>query len=149
MNKERDITAASYIYKFYTEIQQLNHEYSNYFNIMLELENKYTSDVEKKADEQEKTVIKAQVQAVRYAAHQSFIHYSSIMIGTGNKASKDIINLYNTIKYQFMISRHDLEKYVTAINAVLVQEVIRNLLETSQDLIKDIYKEDAYTKPTA
>lgn len=148
MSRERDITAASYIYKFYTEIQTLNHEYSNYVNILLELQNKYADDVEKKADDQEKAVIKAQVQAVRYAAHQSYIHYNSIMIGTGNKPLKEITDLYSKIKTQFMINRETLEKFVTSINSVLVNEVIKNLLETSQDLIKDIYK-DANTEPTA
>lgn len=137
---EKKITAASYIYQFYSEIQNLNHEYSNYLNIMLELENKYSSNVEKNASDEEKNFIKIQIQKVRYSTHQTYIHYLSITKGLNKNPDNKIVKSYDLIKKQFMINREELEKYVTNINAVLVLEVIKNLLESSQDLIQEIYK---------
>lgn len=148
MSREREITAASYIYKFYTEIQTLNHEYSNYLNVMLELEEKYKEGVEKAAIEEEKVIIKTQLQRVRYSAHQTYIHYQSILSGTKKKVNSDVEKQYKNIKEKFVIDRSELEKYVTAINSVLIEEVIKNLLESSQDLIKELYQ-DADTEHSA
>lgn len=135
---EKDLAGASYIITFYKEVQDLTSHYANYINIMLELESKYGGQADKMADD-EKALIAQQAQLVRYASHKCYIEYYSIMLGIGQTADIKLTEKYNKIKSTFVISRDDLEAYVTLLNAVIVKDIIQNLLSTSQDFIGKVY----------
>jgi len=135
---EKDIAGASYILTFYKEVQDLTSHYANYINIMLELQNKYDSNVNKMSDE-EKALISQQAQLVRYAAHKCYIEYNSIMLGIKQQPDVKLTESYNKIKTNFIINRDDLETYVILLNAVIVKDVIQNLLATSQDFINKVF----------
>lgn len=136
---ESRITAASYIYQFYIEIQSLNDNYSQYLNVLLELENKY-KDTDKATDE-EKQVLTQVTQLVRFSVHKTFIQYNSIMKGLKKTVNEDVKTSYEDIKRTFIINREKLEEYVITMNAVLIEDVIKKLLETTQDLLNDLYSD--------
>ena len=143
---ESKITGANYIINFYQEIQALITNYANYCNILLEIKEKYGEEVNKASDE-EKTIITKVVQGVRYSVQKTYIQYKSI-IATINKKekTKDQIeedktfeDSYKELKEEFMINRETLEKYVLSINKIFLNDVIKDLLKTSQDLVDEIY----------
>ena len=61
------------------------------------------------------------------------------MIGVNQTADIKLTEKYNKIKNTFVINREDLEAYVTLLNAVIVKDIIQNLLSTSQDFIGKVY----------
>lgn len=135
---EKDLAGASYIITFYREVQDLTSHYANYINIMLELENKYGKDAAKMGEE-EKALIAQHAQLVRYASHKCYIEYNSIMLGINQPTDAAVVNKYAKIKTTFIINRDDLEAYVIALNAVIVKDIIQNLLATSQDFLSKVY----------
>ncbi len=139
MSKEKESAGASYVISFYQEVQTLTHNYGNYTNLMLEVENKYP-DVSK-IEPEVRNVITATVQEVRLGVMKTYIMYRSIVNGANIKDNslKEIETSYFNIKKTFVIPNEDLEKYVINLNAVLVNDVIQNLLATGQDLFKSVY----------
>lgn len=135
---EERTAAASYILTFYQEIIALTHNYANYENLMLELEQKYGSEDEKMSPE-EQDIIKQFSSILRYYIRVTYVRYVSIMAGVGQKTDKKITDLFDKIKDQYIVIRADAQDYVTALNGVLVNKIIKNLLESSQELVQQLY----------
>jgi hypothetical protein len=142
---EEKAAAANYIINFYNEVQVLTHHYATYENLMLELSEKYGSQ-EDKVSEEEKNIIKQSCSTIRYYTTVAFIKYSSIMLKTENKVDKDIETLHDTIKKDYVTKRQDILKYVIKLNGVLMNTVIKSLLENSSDVIAKLYGEDTPKK---
>lgn len=154
---EQKTAGASYIINFYNQIQQLNSLYAQYNNVLFEIESKYGQTEEQLGGvtDEERNVIINIAQQTRYMVHLTYISYISISAGTGDKIDKEIENIYNNIASiqkvedkslqkkiaPIIISKLDLRKYTTQLNAFLVKDIIKKLLETSQELAKDIYPE--------
>lgn len=136
---EKDIAGASYIIQFYKEIQQLKGFYADYVNVLLEMENKYKET--DKASEEEKDYLKQVIQQIRKLAVLCYISYKSLVSSVkGLKKKTEIEKAYSKIKVNFVIERQDLYKFVTELNNFLLEEIIKNLLETSQNIINDIFE---------
>lgn len=135
---EEKQTAANYIFNFYNEVQQLTHIYANYENLMLELAEKYGNQ-EDKISEAEKEIIKNACATIRYYTTVSFIRYSSIIVKTNAKVDPVIEQLHNSIKDKFIVMREDVRNYVIQLNSVLMNTVIKTLLENSSDVIAKLY----------
>lgn len=137
---ERETAGASYVISFYQQVQVLTHNYGNYINLMLEVENKYGKDAAN-VEAEVKNVITAQVQEVRLGVMKTYIMYRSICAGAGisEPAFKDIEVSYLNIRENFVIKRDALEKYVIALNAALVNDVIKSLLATGESLFSGVY----------
>lgn len=135
---ERRAAGASYLLTFYQEVAQLTHHFAQYSNLLVEAINKYGANVEAVEDEG-KAVIVTEVQSVRYCAYKCFIMYKTLMPSLNLKENKDLIIQYGKIKDTYLIKQEDLEKFVIILNSVLVQEVIKDLLDTSQALIENAY----------
>lgn len=146
MNKENEekAAAANYVINFYNEVQQLTHFYATYENLMLELIEKYGN--EEQIEETEKSVIKQACSTIRYYTTVSFIKYSSIMLKTGENIDKDIEKLYNIIIKTYVVKREDVKNYVVKLNSVLMNTVIKSLLESSSDVIAKLYGENLKEK---
>jgi hypothetical protein len=145
MTTETETAGASYIISFYQQVQVLTHNYGNYVNLMLEVENKYGKEAQN-VEAEVKNVITAQVQEVRLGVMKTYIMYKSICAGAGiNEPNyKDIEVAYNNIKENFVIKKDAIEKYVIALNAALVNDVIKNLLATGQALFSNVYGQQQY-----
>lgn len=139
---EERTTAASYILTFYQDVIYLTHNYSLYLNELTKLGMKYnTSDVLSKMEEVEKQIIIQLAQNVRYYIHKCYIQYNAVLKAAKFKEDRSIEEIYKKLRDVLIINRHDLEKYVIAINQVLVNNVMKSLLESSQDIVENIYKE--------
>lgn len=142
---ERQAAGASYLLTFYQEIINLTHHYAQYSNLLVEAKNKYGNKEINEIEDDAKNIIVTEVQSVRYSTYKCYIMYKTIIPSLKLKENKDLLALYNKIKEDYLIKQEDLENFVIALNSVLITEVIKNLLDTSQALVEDIYKNAATT----
>jgi predicted nucleic acid-binding Zn-ribbon protein len=137
LNEEKT-AAASYVLTFYTEVQQLTNTYANYENLLLQLQEKYGKDLSK-TDEIEKEQIKTACQMLRYYVNLTYIKYASIAAKTKEKSDIDIKKLYEQLKSNYIVDLQEIHKYVIKLNGVLMNTVIKTLLESSADIVNKIY----------
>lgn len=136
---EQKVAGASYIISFFQEVQRLTHSYAQYLNIMLEMEKKYGSDDLKEITPVERDTTSQTFQTVRYYALKCYVQYHAIKPALKLQDDQKIEDAYKTVKSQFIIPRKALEEYVIGLNSLLVQNIIQNLLQTSQDLVGQVY----------
>lgn len=139
---ERRAAAASYILTFYQEIVNLTHHYAQYSNLLVEAVNKYGSKVEELEDEA-KGILVTEVQSVRYCAYKCYVMYKTLIPSLKLKENKELLGVYSKIKDSYIMKQEDLEKFVIVLNSVLVEEVIKDLLDTSQALVEGVYQNAA------
>ncbi len=139
---EKKIAGASYIFNFYKEVEILTDYYAQYINFLLQLkEQTKNTDLSKLGDAEKQTLIEG-VQGVRLAAHKIYVQYTSIAGVLKLELSEKIKESYAEIKKHYIIKEDDLEKYVIEINKFLLNQIIQELLEDSQSLIEEVYKDD-------
>lgn len=138
---------ASYIVRFYDDVANLTHYYSLYQSAVLELEARFPNFAEEPntvitMDDGQKQNFIAILQNVRHHINTSYISYVALLGELKSKGDKKIKEKYEEIKKQYIIEEQDVFKYVTEINAFLLSKILVDLLETSQDLVSDIYGTD-------
>jgi len=147
---EKKVAGAQYIYTFYNEVESLVAQEAAYINLLLEFKEKYWQGGRGEGDlnkvpEEEKKVLVATVQQVRYFCLKVHKKYEAIKDILRLDKSKEINESYNAIKDTFIIKREDLEKFTAALNKVLVQDIIGSLMETSQEFLKDVLQDGTQT----
>jgi hypothetical protein len=138
---ERKVAGASYIQNFAIDIEALTINFSNYINLLLELESKYgnkQSDLDKSTDE-EKDYLKKFIQAVRQSCISCYVKYVSVVRGLKQKEDKAITKLYHEIKNNMVLSRDTLEKFTIELNSFITLDIVKNLLETSRIAAETVY----------
>jgi len=148
MNKERKeisdekTAASSYILTFYQEVQQLTNLFGNYKNVIDKFKYKYGSDVLEKLNDADKTFLDQQVQQVKIYSSVIYIKYKTI-IETIKDIKKDdkLVDSYEKVSAKYIIKIDDLELYVFRLNVILAQKIMKGLLETSQDLVNEVFEE--------
>ena len=140
---EKKLAGASYIFSFYKEVQILTDFYAQYINFLLEIKEKAKDNDINKLGEAEKLQVMQGVQQVRISAHKSYIQYISIIgvLKVKESNEEEIKASYVKIKAIYVIKEEDLEKYVISLNKFLLNGVIQSLLEDSQDIIEEVYKD--------
>ena len=139
---EKRATAANYVINFYNDILSLNHWYANYENVLLELEQRNKSkqgELHEIATENEKQTLVQYCETVRYFVTKSKITYITIMGALKKEPDNKIIELQEKIKKQYIVDRADLNEYVIVLNKVLVDNIIQDLLQSSADLLNELY----------
>lgn len=137
---EQKITASNYIISFYQEVENLTHNHAIYINLLIELKAKYGEKPDaKKITEEEYNVLSTTVQTVRYYCTKAYIKYNSI--SNQFQKNEDVKKQYDLIKSpsNYLIDSEKLESFVTLMNNIIVDKVIRNLLKSSQDFVSEIY----------
>ena len=140
MIDEKQVAGASYILTFFKDVEALTNHNAQYLNLLLEMENKYNGVDLAKLEEQEKQVVIAAVQNYRYFANKCYIQYKSLTdyIKELSKNNK-IEEYYKEVKKDFVLSRELCENLVIEFNKVILKDVIKNLLESSEEYINSIY----------
>lgn len=152
-SSEERASAANYIITFYNEVSQLTGYYAQYFNLLMQVKEKY-ADISK-MDEQEKAVLITAVQNIRYHTQTVYIQYKCIAENLNIDAKEEMIkvklkdgekdltlnDLYNLVRNVFIIKVEDLENFVTLLNKILVKNVMKNLLENSQNIVESVFKD--------
>lgn len=134
--------AASYILTFYQEVANLTHHYAQYKILLVELAMKDTESGMEALDEREKGILIQALQSFRYFAHKATVQYRCIMESLGKPIDEKVLALYNGLDQMFIIKKQMADDYVAAMNTVLLQSVIKNLMETSQDIVDTVYQND-------
>ena len=134
---DRKRIAVSYIFSFYNSVIYLIDVYSKYLNLLITLEGKN----EESWDAHDKNQVSIIVQEVRYYCNATYIQFSTIKKHFENIKEKEleIDQSYAEINKRFIIEREQLKKYVIAMNSILVDDVIKEILETNQDLIEGVF----------
>jgi len=136
---EKKTAAASYILSFYQNVEALTGIFSQYINVMLELQEKYGEGYVNKCGEEEKTAITQVVQNARFIVSKTYIQYRSIAPSLKIKEENKINKMAAKIRSSYIILRDDLEAYTVEMNRVLVSEVIQQLLVSSQSILGSLY----------
>lgn len=141
---EKKTIGVSYIFTFFTEVQNITHTYTQYVNLLMEVKNKFDSI--DSIPMENKDVIMQNVQLCRHYVLKSYIMYNALYNGLKVKdeeLNKEIVAVYSEIKEQIILDMGKLETYVILLNKFVVNEVIQELLKNNEDLINDIFKDDA------
>ena len=150
MKTDKKAVESSYIIAFYQSVGTLNSLYAQYYNLLLELEFKYTSKITNdKAlsfNEADTKVFNQTLQTLRMTVMQTYIQYKSILSTTetsqnseSTESSKDLDNKYETISTKYIIDRDTIKSYVLELNKFLVKDIMQDLFDKSQDLLNTIY----------
>ena len=139
VEEQEKTTGASYIINFYNEVALLTHNYAEYLNLIEEIEYKY-KDIAK-ISENERSLLQTAVKSLKYYINKTFVMYKCIIETSKQTEDKKVNALRNKIKENFIIERVVLEEYVILLNTLLIQKVMKNLLETSQEIVESIYTE--------
>lgn len=137
---EQRTAGASYILNFYQTIVDLKSAYANYVNLIKEFEQKYGKTDAEKMTEQDREILKQQAQTTRYYIIHSYIDYSTVHKSLGQEKNT-LKTKYEKVSKDFILQIKELEDYVFAANEALATGIIKDLLQTSQDVINDIYGE--------
>jgi len=145
MVDEQKLAGANYIISFFNNIQLINHNFCYYNNILLELKEKYGDSNLSKVSEEERMLIMQTSQTLRYYAVNCYIQCKSIFesIKTKENPYTEEINklteLINKVRNDYIIKVDMAENLIVFLNSMLVKEVVKNLLVTSQDIMNQIY----------
>jgi hypothetical protein len=139
---EKKVAASSYIINFYQTIEELTNNYAVYFNDLLNLKEKYAGEVSK-MDPSEKEQLTTNAQTIRFNVNRSFIKLKALKDTLNVKLSKEIEDAHKEIIKTFIIKEKDLEKYVVEINKILLFDIVQSLLQTSQEVVSNIYDNES------
>lgn len=136
----------SYILNFYRDVILLTHYVATYMNMIAEIEFKYSDFDMSKMDTEEKNSIINNVQMVRYYGNKCKIECKSlkklVAFSTEDLASVDRLNgELNDVK-KFVIERDTASAFAEVMNALLVNDVIQNVLETNLDVMQSLFGEN-------
>ena len=142
--KEKKIVAASYVFTFYQSVTIAIDYEAQYRNILVELNVKYSNqEVINKLNETEKEALIQSVQLVRFYSRKCWIMYKTLIKPLGIKEDKGLEEAYIKIKDQYVINQDDLENFIIAINQILIDNTIKDLIDNSQNLLEAISSENA------
>lgn len=139
MVNEQQITGANYILTFYQEIEALIATYAQYENLTLELETKSGKDGNN-LDEDDQQAIKTASQQVRFYIKTTYLRLNSLkkIIKTDEKLLKKITDTEQKTRKTLIVKREDVEEYVILLNEALLENIIKELLQNSTDILKQL-----------
>lgn len=154
--KEIKQASASYILTFQQNVATLAHHFALYANFLLEIEVKHKGkdkkDLASALEEGDKTNIKQLSQNVRYYAKMTYYQYKSISeklkadkkIASDDKTQENIEKTYGELNKQLIVEDANAEAYVIGLNSFLINNTLQDLLESSADVINQLYGESQH-----
>lgn len=150
-DKER--VAQSFILTFYTDVQSIKTHFSVYLSYLLQFENMYpetkSSSIVSMEDvsEEHKNLVLNSNNELRYYIQNSYFDFISITqsktgIKCEQKLKDKIIELYGVMKKELFINRDIVEEYILKINEFMVSDIMKQLLDQSQNFINNVYDDD-------
>ena len=141
MNEEQNrIAGASYIVNFLTDVQKLTECFATYTNLLIEFESKFGNTDLKTFGDDERNALNTTVQALRFYAIKSYTQFKSIQKTVKLDVSSEELDVkYKVLTKDFIPSRDNVSEFVIEINALLLGNIIKDLLTTSNDLVNQIY----------
>ena len=135
---------ASYIISFYQEVQLLNHNFAIYLNAYLEIQKKTTGDPGKVAQLSDNEVINLNntIQIIRVSVIKAYLGYKTIISNLKIEERPVIEQKYNKFTTVYNFEWIEMQEYVLELNNLLVSQVIKELIDNSQNLLENIYSEN-------
>jgi hypothetical protein len=147
ISQEEKIASANILLELVNQVKLYNHHYANYLNTLVYIKNKYGDNSEElqKLEEEDKNILIQNAQYLRYHAAHSYNYYKSVITGAGGKITSDpdIEALMKEIKETFIIKLNVAEELAVKFLFFISKDIVKNLLETSSDLINKLYQENA------
>lgn len=144
---EKKSVGVAYIITFVKDISLLTHYIAMYGNMLKEVEFKYNVregnvDLSKVSDE-EKQVIIGNVQMARYFVNRTYWSYKSAKkkIGLVEADEAKIERLHTSCNDDFIFQFTDAEEYAIEMNKIIVNDIIQDALESSQEFLASLYGE--------
>lgn len=139
---QNKILGATYISEFFKEIRTLTGEYANYKNMLIEIEY-ITKTEDAKISDDQAVNLRQGVINIRLISNMVYIHYRTLceILEVDDSVKTPIETSYGHIinPAKSMPDLKEVETFVIEVNKLLVKDVIRNLLETSQDILNSLY----------
>lgn len=137
---EERTAAASFILGFYEVVVMLKQNYANYCNILEELNYRHQSDISQ-LDEADTKNLKQVIANTKFYIQQTVLDYTTIFNATKKKGDKNKIEeLYKQLNDTgYVMDREALQAFVQEANNKLAEDIIKSLLKSSSDVIKEIY----------
>jgi hypothetical protein len=142
---EQKTAKANLFLNFFNEVQNLKHEEAIYHNLLIELNARYSNleDLSKIPDS-DKNIIIQQTQKVRYYALVSYRSYKSLSTQIKTNQEKKPDDFINCIKepdknMPLLIDRDILGNYVVSLLTFLADDIVKQLLDSSQELVDKVY----------
>lgn len=139
MNDERQVVAASLIVQFYQDVSQLSHHFCIYRNYLVELgvKGKENQDM----NDNESQALQVTVQNYRYFANKTYIQFLTLskegVIDNKEQVKQHYAHINNP--KNFIIEVQQAENYLTEIMALFLKGIVKDLLNTSQQIFNEIY----------
>lgn len=140
VNQEK-VAAANYILTFFQEVGALTDNFCYYINTLVELENKYQEVDLNKVTEEENQQFKNLINTIRYYIIKTSIMYKTICANQNHQIKTDFLEDTKKLRDTLVFNREDLEKYVFTLNNFLADTIIKELQETSSQIVNNIYGE--------
>jgi hypothetical protein len=141
---EQRVAGSNYILNFYQHVIVITENYADYNNAMLELELKYGDKIGV-MEEAEKLAIRNIVQTLRFNLEKTLIQYETILatksLEIDDKVSKEIKATYAKTRRELFPKVDDVKELVTSLNIFLGNDIIRNLLKSSNAMAENIYND--------
>lgn len=141
---ETNTASASYIVQFFKDVQTLKYAYASYVNIIQELELKYNQLDIKNFEYAEKTIFLNTLQTLKTYIHSIDIDYHHLKLTLKQKIIEEegstLEDTYKELNKQFVYSKDLVKKYIVQLLAILFKDVIKDLLQNSQDILDQVYK---------
>lgn len=145
---ESKTAAASYILTFYQEVGNLTNTFSQYFNLLMEFIAKYSNSnkeikgeelktIRQKMTEDERAALVNAAQNTRSCCTKCYIMYKTMITGLKIKEDKNITDIYHKLRNDYIIDIKLLETFTLSLNSVLVNEVIKDLVDNSAALMEN------------
>lgn len=144
---QNKVLGANYVAEFFLEIKELTIQYANYKNMSLEIE--YQTSITKpgddvKIDSDQINNARVGIHNIRFYSHKVFVHFSTLttILNLPGTLTDPINKAYDAINdpRKPMPDIVDIEKFVIGVNSILTNNIISNLLQTSQDVLSSIIR---------
>lgn len=139
MKQEERITQANYIINFYNEVALLTNLYAEYKNILILIDSKYGGAIEK-IEETDRNYMFDIVQQIRAGINKINI-YSNCFQDKEIVPKADNTKLIKEVNDDLIIKSETVEKLTIFYNQILINNIMKDLLKSSQDILNNIYND--------
>jgi hypothetical protein len=138
VGSNKDVLGASYVVDFFNEVTQLTGQFSQFKNIVLEMDFKKQGEIAIEPIELDN--LNTSARNVRLFCNQVYLRVRALSETAGLKENSLIKEYYDKVCTGLVPKVSDVENFVLEVNKLLVKDVISDLLSTSQSLLNNLYE---------
>jgi len=129
---EQQKTSQDYIIRFYALVQELINYYSEYEELILEVQGFIKQNPEIQMDKEQELKIRNTNRFLRKLMTQIQIHYETFDIkDKDTKQEIKIKEIYSKINKQYLLDREELKAYIIEINKYTLEKLMPHIIQNS------------------